>query len=234
MSAPAWRRSARWVGHGQGRALAASWLIALLVFTVAVLSNAATLEEQASVAQYLVDVVPWFLVGGAVVRVTSRFRLHVTGGMTRRSFVGANAVVGAALAVVCALLTVAALAAEGELFAARGWPHLAGDATSFDPGTHPLVVLGAVVPAFFAADLAGTLAGLLLYRVGRARDAALVPLALLPVVVVTLGAGPVGRWQPLLFDHLHLGGVTAVALVLAAGLAGADALARRTAVRAAL
>ena len=226
---PGWLRAARWMARTQLRGAVWFWAFAGVLTAATLALNAATVGVDASVAQYVGVVAPWFIVAMAILTTWRHLALHVVSGLTRRAFVGAAMVVGALVAVTYAGGAVVVLRLEGALFAVSGWPHVTGDGSAFDPGAEFTALFVPLALSFAAAHVSGLLVGLAYYRLGWWGTATL-PLTLAPYLL--LGGDATGRWLPSSPDLHSAAGVSAALVVLAVGVLAARLLARRTAIRA--
>lgn len=205
---------------------------------VAVLATAATILEntfgqvQVSHLQFARTGGLWFLFTLGIVTVVGMLTTHVAAGGTRRSFVAATLAVGLGSALVYALALGVGLEIEGAVYAANGWPHAALEGEA-DPSAGIAVTFPPAVVSYAAGTVSGLLVGLSYYRFGGLRGTVVLPVALAPILFLTVSGLDDGTSRALLeAADLPFGlSLLVDAAVLSAAIAAYYVLARRVPVR---
>ncbi|WP_448071616.1 hypothetical protein [Georgenia yuyongxinii] len=184
-----WVRTTRWLMRVQLTATA--WTIALIVLVaLAAYAVAQTrgIEPRVSIIQFIRYPGVWFGFSFAIVTAHTHIGLHVASGLTRRSFVVATVVVGLVAALVWAVVGALGLELEGVVYAAQGWPQVAGEGgAELDPAAGFAATAAPFALSFATGQLSGLVVGMAYYRLGGWWGTLALPLTVAPIFVVGIG-----------------------------------------------
>lgn len=169
----------------------------------------------------------WFAFALSIVFVVTYLPLHVTSGMTRRSFIRSNLIVVAAIGCLYGSALGILSAIEGAVFELT-----VPDFMHSLPGWSGPWLLAAGQSLLTAAGLlSGLLVGMAYYRTGPWRGTLLLVLTVAPVLLVVFALDPSAPWQRLLWGpDATFNPVVGVLLslgILAAGAAAFTLITRR-------
>lgn len=194
---PQWVRSATYQASIYGYMMIWFWAIALPVVAIVMAIVSRTTEISASGMMFTHHAALWFPFSIGIAVTAVYLPLHVANGMTRRSFARAAVVAAIGIGLVNALVTIAALLVEEQIYGQLGWVHgvMDGDVAVFSDGVLPYLIN--LVLLFSAGQLSGLLIGLAYYRAGGWVGTLTLPLTLSPIAAVTLlSLGDAVQWQP--------------------------------------
>lgn len=196
------------------------WGMAILVVVVASVLTSRFTTVSWSYLGYGRQAVAWFAFSQAITLVAAGLRVHVGGGMTRRSFVRGALLAHLGLAAGHTAALVGLLQVERAVHAALGWPFVVRDGLDATGGRIGLLAADFGL-SFLVAMLSGLLVGIS-YQRWAARWATLaLPLTVGPLVVM-LGLAQSGQVPPGVLDPTTVAPATA-AQVVAAGAVGLGA-----------
>ncbi len=227
---PQWLRVAVWHLRSVIRLMTWVWGLAVVLAAFALLTISQTTDVVPTLSAIALghQAFLWIPTGAIASIASTSLALHVVSGMTRRSFTVAASIVTVGVGVFNAVVGTLVLLVERAAYDALGWAHgsamtgaevLAGGEMAYASG---------LALMFCAAAVSGLVAGTSFYRFGGRRGALMLPLALVPLLAVSLvgidystqwGLWGTGPGLP----HSPLFGVAAIAL----GLVGYAYLVRR-------
>ncbi len=204
------------------------WAIALVCVTITLLLVHNLGEVQLSIFQFVQHGGLWFPFSIAIIAATAQLTLHVTSGMTRRSFIRGALLAAVATGILMGVTTSAGLVTEGWLYAANDWPHTVeteGAEPALRAGFWPMLLGLCLV--YTSGTLSGLLVGVTYYRTGGWWGTIALPLSLSPILLVNLVSA--SSWAPFgfTFDLSAPGATLAALAVLTAAAAAFHRLTRR-------
>lgn len=219
---PQWVRAAGWQLQSYIYMMAWGWgLLILLVATILTIVSRTTNIEVSGVA-FSHHGLLWFPFSVAIMVTTMYLPVHVTNGLTRRSFTKAALASGLIIGVANAVFTMIALLVERMIYSRLGWFHGHNDGDGIDLFENGALAYGVgLLLIFVGGMLSGLLVGTAYYRLGGWWGTIMLPLTLLPIVGTAFtGLVQSSQWTPWSFTLLS-DWVTAALLGVLILLAGA-------------
>lgn len=194
---PQWRRALWW--PAQMQAYLALWSAGVVVVgaTVGLIVWSRLGEVDRSIMQNLHATALWFTFAYTIVAVAGLLPVHVSAGLTRRSFTQAMLAVSAATGLGYAALLGVLIAVEGVVYRALDWPHVAGGSSGqmaqWEIGLgNAIAALGL---SFLVAQSAALLVAITYYRLGGLTATLLLPLTAGPLAIVMFVMVEASTWQ---------------------------------------
>ncbi|MPV38219.1 hypothetical protein [Georgenia subflava] len=228
-----WLRTTRWLLRMQLTVTLWTFgVIAVVALGAFAVVQARGIEPILSVVQFIRHPGVWLGFTLNLIAALGLIGLHVASGLTRRSFVAATVVVGLITAVVWAVVGALALELEGVVYAAQGWPQVAGEGgAEFDPGAGFAATVVPLALSFAAGQLSGLLVGMAYYRLGGWWATLALPLTVAPIFLVGIGGLDDGQWTLGDLDAPAVVAAVLGVLVLAAAAAAYHLIVRNVPIR---
>lgn len=196
---PQWRPVARRVLIVLLQRASWFWFSAVIIVCGVLFTISRFTDVTLSGVQFVHQTALWFQFAMAISVVVVYLPVHVAAGTTRRSFIRGALIAAGTTAVGYTAVLILLLLVEGQIYGALGWSHGGDDqpsATVFALGVWPY--LGGTILIFAAGTISGLLVGAAYYRWGGWQGTLALPLALAPLLLVSvLVRTSVNQWSPL-------------------------------------